>query len=378
MKKTILMIISLLIFLLPASVYGAGNKYSTGAVFPVYEQVTEVRVDPNDFDRSFNNALKEAAVKAGSSNQYKIIIPPGNYVQGHTYIVPGNTYIYAVGATITANDARVTLFRGDMTKPSENIIVEGGTWVSTIYQGGGTAIRFMSVKNLLLKNVTAKVQRYSHIIELSDVTGVTITGCTLSGNNSDVNAAFGVQPKEAIQLDVSTLSAMPGDAIASSMYNGKGCHKVLIKKNRIVNCARGVGSHSGLVGAEKNPYTYITVTGNVIKNCLGEGVFGQNWKNTTISGNTIQKCRQSGIHLQDASNVWVTKNKITDVKRYTGSRKSVYDPDGKYGVGIRILRCKKITADNNQITKVYTKGILLEKSKSGIICKKNRIKGLKK
>lgn len=74
--------------------------------------MTEVRVDPADFDRSFNNALKEAAVKAGSSNQYKIIIPPGNYVQGHTYIVPGNTYIYAVGSTITANDARVTLFRG--------------------------------------------------------------------------------------------------------------------------------------------------------------------------------------------------------------------------------------------------------------------------
>lgn len=120
------------------------------------------------------------------------------------------------------------------------------------------------------------------------------------------------------------------------------------------------------------------MTGNIIKNCLGEGVFGQNWKNTTISGNTIQKCRQSGIHLQDASNVWVTKNKITDVKRYTESRKSVYDSDGKYGVGIRILRCKKITADNNQITKVYTKGILLEKSKSGIICKKNKIKGLKK
>ena len=155
-------------------------------------------------------------------------------------------------------------------------------------------------------------------------------------------------------------------------------YNTVITNNTFVNCGRGLGSHSGLKGAEKNPYTYITVKNNVIRNCIGEGIYGQNWKNTTISGNTIQKCRQSGIHLQDASNVWVTKNKITDVKRYTGSRKSVYDPEGKYGVGIRVLLCKKITADNNQITKVYTKGILLEKSKSGIICKKNRIKGLKK
>lgn len=378
MKKILLFFVSLLLIFLPVNVLGAGNNSSTGAEIPAYANVTVVSVDPDNFDRSFNNALKEAAVKASTSNQYKIIISPGNYVQGHSYIIPGNTYIYAVGATITAKDNRVTLFRGDVTKPSENIIVEGGTWISTIYHGGGTAIRFMSVKNLLLKNITAKVNRCAHIVELSDVKGVTITGCTLSGNNSDVNATVGVQPKEAIQLDVSTLSAMPGSEVSSNMYNGKGCHKVLITENRIINCARGIGSHSSIIGAEKNPYTYISVKNNVIKNCLGEGIFGQGWKNTTISGNTIQKCKQSGIHLQDASNVWATKNKITDVKRYTGRRKSTYDPEGKYGVGIRILRCKKITVDNNQITKIYSKGIALENNKSGIVCKKNKIKSLKK
>lgn len=378
MKKTFILFAFLLTVLFPVSVFGVGNDSATGAKIPKYANVTEIQVDGNDFDRSFSNALNTAASRASSRNQYKIIIPPGRYVQGHSYVIPGNTYVYAVGATITANDSRITIFKGDLTKPTENIIVEGGTWISTVYHDGGSAIRFMGVKNLLLKGVTMKVKRCAHIVEVADVIGFTMTGCTLSGNNTDVNATVNVQPKEALQLDVATPAAMPGGGITSNMFNGKGCHKVLITKNTFVNCARAVGSHSGLTGAEKSPYTYITISGNNIKNCLGEGIHGQDWENTTISGNVIQKCRQTGIYLLDAKNVRVTQNKITDVRKYTGKRKSVYDPSGIYGTGIRITRCRKITADNNQISNIYRKAIVTENNSSGIVCKKNKVSSLKK
>lgn len=73
-----------------------------------------------------------------------------------------------------------------------------------------------------------------------------------------------VQPKEAIQLDAVTKNAMGWSGITDNMYNGNGCHKVLIRNNTFTNYVRAVGSYSYPQGVEKNPYTYITLTKNRI------------------------------------------------------------------------------------------------------------------
>lgn len=344
----------------------SGNTRNKGAQLPNYSRVVTVTVSADNFDREFYNALYEASYNASDSVQYKIILPQGSFTQGHSYTIPSNTYVYAVGTTINTTDNRKSIFRGDMTKKTRNIIVEGGTWsaASQSYTGDSTCIRFTGVTNLVLKNLTVNVRRTGHIIELADVTGFTMTGCTLSGNNLDSsNNPINVQPKEALQLDIATKAAIPGYGTKASMYNGKGCHNVIIANNTFINCGRGVGSHSGLKGAEKNPYTYITVKNNIIRNCLGEGIYGQNWINTTIYGNTVQNCKQTGIFILQTRNVVVRSNRISQVRRYTGRRQKVYDAKKKYGCGIMVRQSKKYTVKSNRITNVArrkNKGIVKE------------------
>ena len=341
-----------------------GNTRNKGAQFPRYSKVVTINVDPNHFSRDFYDALAEAASNASNSVQYKIILPKGTYNQQHAYKIPSNTYVYAVGTTIITDGSRKSLFHGNMSKPTQNIIIEGGTWsaLSQTYTGDATCIRFTGVRNLMMKNVTIKVRRIGHIVELADVIGFTMTGCTLSGNNLDTNSKnpISLQPKEALQLDIATRAAIPGYSTKASMYNGKGCHNVLITNNTFVNCARGLGSHSGLKGAEKNPYTYITVKNNVIRDCLAEGIYGQNWKNTTIYGNTIQKCKQTGILLMQTNNMVVRNNKISNVRRYTGKRQKFYDPKKRYGCGILIRQSKKLTVKGNKVSNVSRKGTIKE------------------
>src|SRR5699024_1469350 len=107
---------------------------------------------------------------------------------------------------------------------------------------------------------------------------------------------------------------------------------------------RGVGSHSGTGnGAEKQPYTNIKVTDNTIKNTLGEGIFAQDWRNCTITGNKISNTKQAGIYFLDAYNVKADNNHISNISKYTGKRKTTYDPNGAYGVGMLIRRSQKFS-----------------------------------
>ena len=353
---------------------------ATGAVIPEYENVVVREVDPENFDRTFNKALLEAGENADRSTQYKIVIPPGNYQAGRRYMIPSNTYVYMVGATVNATGTRVGMWNTDTQNPSENIIVEGGTW-TTLSQPStvdGTVVRLVGVRNLVMKDMTIKTKRSGHIIEAADVTGLTVIGCTISGNNKDSKEPYkNVQPKEALQLDVATASAVPGYDHPASMLNGRGCHNILITNNTFSNCGRGVGSHSGTGnGAESRPYTNIIVSGNTITNVLGEGIFGQDWRDCTISNNTITNTRQTGIYLLDASNVRVSANKIGKINKYTGTRKNTYDPNGSYGVGVLVRRSNTVYMDNNQFNKLYG-GIIQELNNKNVTLKNNRTSNLK-
>ena len=80
------------------------------------------------------------------------------------------------------------ILMGAPDRKSENIILEGGTW-STAKQKAGTIIgapfRFIGVKNLIMKDMTIKTNRKGHIIEVADMYGFTVEGCSISGNNLD-------------------------------------------------------------------------------------------------------------------------------------------------------------------------------------------------
>ena len=127
-------VLALYLVAFSANVFAAtGNTRNKGAQFPNYSQVKTIYVSADNFDREFYDALEAAEYGASNSVQYKIILPKGTFTQGHAYTIPSNTYVYAVGTTINTTGSRKSIFRGNMTHKTENIIVEGGTW-STLSQ----------------------------------------------------------------------------------------------------------------------------------------------------------------------------------------------------------------------------------------------------
>lgn len=269
-KKSIIMLLCMLALFIamPVCVSAAGSN-GKGAKMPAYKQVKKVQVDKEDFQRSLQNALETAGRKASNSCQYKIVIPPGEYVLSHVLTIKSNIWIYAKGAKITIADHVSRVMATEPNKSYKNVRVEGGVWDASKQTGSKQKremmFRFSHVKNMELSGITLKCKRNNHIIEVSDMNGFTVKNCKISGNSRYLQ----VQPKEALQLDVATKAAM----INCTPYNGKGCHNVLITGNIFSDVSRGVGSHSYAQGAEKNPYTNITVERNTFKNCKGEAIY---------------------------------------------------------------------------------------------------------
>ncbi len=347
----------------------AGAKL-TGAKIKQYDKVVTITIEDKDefwFSRKMNQALSKAKEHADASTQYKIVIPPGNYKAIFSMHIPDNTHIYAKGAVITAADDLRCLIMGDAGVGTENVIIEGGTWdVSSqpLSDGSDTAVfRMAHIKNLSLLNLTVKCKRSGHIIELADINGLTVSGCTISGNTIYKN----VQPKEAIQLDVATESAM----VHMVPYNGKGCHNVLIEKNKFMNVARGVGSHNEMeAGVEKKPYTNVTIRNNTFKNLKGEAVYLMHWYKGSILNNTISNCRHAGIYAYGSSHLKISGNEMKNVKTFTGERAKVYD---KEKTGIFLFGINKSVIRQNVLKK--TKGKVVYKLGTN---KGNKIRGNRK
>lgn len=363
MKKSKLFMLASLSFMLCAPVcaqakVGAAN--ARGAQLPDYGNVEEIEISTEDaeadFSKSVRKALKNLEEYSDGSTQYKIIIPPGTYEATGPITLKSNVWIYAEGATIEMADSVNPIFYmgyAEDAKTWENIRITGGTWDGSMQSASkksgkelprdSTFVCLAHIDDLMIEDATFKVNRTKHIMEFSDIHGMTIRGCQISGNNIDKKGDIvGVQPKEAIQLDVATSGAMS----TSKPFNGKGCHDVLIENNTFTKVARGFGSHNEEQGVkEKNPYTNITVRNNTIKNALGEGIFVLHWKNCTIQNNTISNCRRAGICMWDGKSNKVVNNTVSGVKAFTGLRKKTYD---SLRAGVILIESKKSTIQKNK------------------------------
>lgn len=367
MKKMFFLVCSLMLLSIPVSVQGAiGKSAATGAKLPTYKKVVTIKVGGSTFNRDLRKATIEASQNTDCTKQYKIVIQPGTYTLEYGMTLSSNIYIYAKGATLKGPKGSTVTFKCAPGKTLKNIKIEGGVWDATTQPGNygvDTAImRLAHVKNLVIRDAAFLCRRGGHILEFSDINGMTIKNCTLSGNT----VYRGVQPKEAIQLDVATKPAM----VNCTPYNGKGCHNVIIENNKFVNVARGVGSHNEMTKiVEKSPYTNITIRNNSFKNMAGEAVFVMYFKNCTIEKNTIYRAKRAGIYMESCSYNKIYKNTIKSISSFTGERK-IYGT-GKSGVQIRNTSNCSITS--NTLTQTTGGRVYFQE----LTCNGNVVKGNK-
>lgn len=366
-KKWIITILCALTLLMamPVCASAAVGSNGKGASIPRYKKVKTIQIDGDNFWNEFTSAMEEAAKKASSSCQYKIVIPPGDYPYRRTVILGSHTWIYAKGATFRLEDTTAAIFRTETGKSGyQNIRIDGGVWdgsKQSSWANDKVMFRAAHVKNMVLNDMTLKCRRNNHMIEVSDTNGLTISNCRLSGNNLYMQ----VQPKEAIQLDVATQSGMNG----YTPYNGKGCHNVLISGCTFTNVSRGLGSHSYANGTEKNPYTDITVKNNTFNNSAGSAIHCLSWKKCSILGNKIYNAHYAGIYMEACSLDKIASNTIKTVRAYSGQRKKTY---GGQRAGI-LLR----SVSNSSLTGNRASGCsyIIQKQLS---CPRNTIKNNKK
>lgn len=375
MKKlhTFLLLSAVLLFAMPICAWGASaGSNATGAKLPNYKTVVTKTVDTSElgFSTSMAAYLSEAAKNANKNTQYKIVIPPGTYTARYWQNVPSNTWIYAEGATIQALKGKkrmVLLTNQEIGKSTENIIIEGGTWDTTTQSMDDSPetapFRFAHTKNLIFKDMVIKCNRKSHLIEVSDINGMTVQGCKISGNNYCTD----VQPKEAIQLDVATKAAM----VNMTPYNGKGCHNVLVENNSFNKVARGIGSHNEKEAiVEANPYTQVTVRNNTFSNLKGEAIYLKWWKSGTIEKNTVQNGTRTGIFMESSSKIRVANNTVNKITAFTGKRKQTY---GSATAGIILRNCNSNYIQGNNVSQCKGAAVKTEGT-----CKGNSIKNNKK
>lgn len=361
-----------------------GSRANAGAKWPQYQEIKEYNItsDPSEFYRELRFALEDAAQlgkTSGNSVLYKINLPSGQYTIDAALRVTSNVWISAQKDTriTVGGDYGIAVVRtynpGEefYTKYVRNVRIEGGVW-NTLGKASdlnpdSILVRFVRMQNVIFEDASFQCRTRNHMFELADIDGLTIRRCRFSGNNMDSKGKVNVQPKEAIQLDVSTQLAVNG----KEPYTGKGCHNVLIENNTFVNVARGIGSHNAKEKSiEKNPYTDIIVRNNVFKKLLGEGIFVLHWKNCTIQDNLITNCKRAGIYLEDCSGVKVAGNKVKKLSAYSGRRRSTY---GAATIGVCVRVSNKCSVIGNVLCKKGGTAVSLEWSKK-ITSRRNKHK----
>ena len=97
------------------------------------------------------------------------------------------------------------------------------------------------------------------------------------------------------------------------------------------------------------PCKYVIIKSSIIKNCKGAGIYVQAEK-TEIIGNDISNVYSTGIIVDECPNGIITDNKISNVglKPYRGREQT--------GIGIRLSNCNNTKVSSNTISGVNTKG----------------------
>jgi parallel beta-helix repeat protein len=224
----------------------------------------------------------------------------------------------------------------------KNITVIGGTFIGS-NTNEGSIIRMFHATNITLNGVTLKGGACAHQMEVCAINKFYVKNCSFMDNGKSADDTDNFEKQEALQMDIPV-----SDKVFPHAYlDGTPMKNVEITGCTFKNVARGVGSHTLLLGAY---HENIKINNNTFDNVLEESIITLNYDNCEIKNNTIKNCG-GGIVVQNFKSTpqsMVTtcfngKTKFKGTFRYNmhtvisdNNIKLKYAPTCDYGNGITV------------------------------------------
>ena len=280
------------------------NSYSVSG-----DTITVSAKNGSEIGTVLNDALKAARDLADSNGHIITVnVPAGSYTQDIALHIYSNTTLNLTGVSIKCTaDTPINMittgtngaYKGQNNYNTsslcsgyngfKNITINGGTFIS-IPSNDSTIVRLSHATNVHVNGITLKGGGCLHQMEVAAINGFYVTGCTFQDNGkaTDINNH---ENQEALQLDIPCR-----EFVFPNIYeDGTPMKNVEITGCTFKNVARGLGSHTMLIGAY---HENIKINNNTFDNVLEECIIGLNYYNCEIKNNTIKNCG-GGILVQN-------------------------------------------------------------------------------
>ncbi|MDG3374400.1 right-handed parallel beta-helix repeat-containing protein [Vibrio parahaemolyticus] len=350
----------------------------------------------------------QAAIRAAKVANTKVFIPDGNYkltkelilLEG-THLMCGENAVFLRyhNKNFTLNfelhDAPKTQYNGN-----GNITIDGGFWdFYTNNQATGQCFFFCHSHNVMIRNAHVKNINNGHAIEINSSDGVTVQDCVFEGY-------IGEAYRGAIQIDLDKEGAFGDLYVDHQSFDYTPAKNISVARCKFISSelgswGRAVESHSAVVDKQ---FERITISDCEIHDCLTVGIRGYNWTDVVIKNNRLYNCA-SGIVINtiierpedtidsngvqtnmsvNTSKIVITGNTIVQSKateqyvssislwgQNTGKVTNVTVSDnvcegGKWS-GIFIYKTDDFTVSGNVVNDVSNNGISVSGSKRGSI-----------
>lgn len=276
----------------------ATNAVSTVDVKYIELTVNTDKTGRYDATYDIQRALNTARYNATDYNRYKIIIPKGTYKLSKNLNIFSNTWLYleegavikrcfSTGCMLKNGVAGTTYYGYSSFK---NIRLEGGTWDGLCFDEkygynnteSFSTIRFAHATNIEMINVAVINNKGGHHLEFGGIDRLTIKGCYFTGYLGTYKEDGSYIGKEVIQLDI----LHSADIFRGyEAFDDSALENVLIENNIFENVARGIGSHSAVVGRY---YDNVIIRNNTFKNLTQQAIIAFNFKNCSIYNNNME------------------------------------------------------------------------------------------
>lgn len=281
---------------LPNSILPAGGGRTS--TFDVVKDYSAPTNGVSDASTAIQNALNDCNTSGGG----EVWVGDGTFAIGETLFIGSNTWLHlSPGATMkriigTSGQApkyMLANFNGSVSAAGSNqLLVEGGTWVFDSQTATGIPMVFVDGQNIVVRTTVIQLRQGNAAILVAGCSGFDVTSTIFTCVAPTGNRSASASNPPAIRIEAAASSVISG--LNSSIYTGAGSSMVGVSScgvnaatasdgNGLYSAINGIAGTTAPVSGTYN--ASIIVSGNAANALPGNGVTAANWAVMTVIGN---------------------------------------------------------------------------------------------